>query len=64
MSEHNGRYVKLSGNPQFWAVDDGERRPIHSKEEMLAIGLRNVVTVTKEQLDAIPIKGQKKAKPK
>lgn len=64
MSEHNGRYVKLPDNPQFWAVDDGERRPIHSQEEMMANGLRSVVMVTQEQLDAIPIKGQKKAKPK
>ena len=57
MSEYEGCYVKLAEDATFWLVEDGERRAMASAEEMLGNGLRMVVTVTAEELEAIPIKG-------
>ena len=57
MSEYEGCYVKLAEDATFWLVEAGERRAMASAEEMLGNGLRMVVTVTAEELEAIPIKG-------
>ena len=57
MSEYEGCYVKLAEDATFWLVEDGERRAMASAEEMLRNGLRMVVTVTAEELEAIPLKG-------
>jgi hypothetical protein len=64
MSDYNGCYVKLSGNPAYWAVDGGERRLVHSQAEMVTIGIRQVVTVSQEELDDIPVKGQHRKAPR
>ena len=57
MSEYEGCYVKLAEDATFWLVEDGERRAMASAEEMLRNGLRMVVTVTADELEAIPLKG-------
>ena len=57
MSEHNGKYVKLPGNPKYWAVDDGERYGVNNMAHLYKIGLRSVVIITPEELEAIPIRG-------
>lgn len=63
MSDYNDCYVKLADNPAYWAVDGGERRVVTSQAEMVRIGIRRVVTVTEEELDAIPIAGRRKKAP-
>jgi len=57
MSEYEGCYVMVDGDPTFWLVEDGERRAIGSVEEMYASGLRPVVVVDPGVLETIPIKG-------
>ena len=57
MSDYNGCYVKLWGDPDYWSVDNGERRLLSGVEEMYATGLRQVVALTEEGLSAIPIEG-------
>jgi len=59
------KYVKLADDPQFWFVDEkGERSPIKSVAEMYAIGLHPVETVSPEELERIPVAGEKKTKTK
>lgn len=57
MSKYNGCYVKVLDNPAYWAVDDGKRRLISGVQEMYAVGLRRVVVLTAEGLEAIPLEG-------
>jgi hypothetical protein len=57
-SEYDGCYVKQRGNPAYWAVDDGERRLVHSQAEMMQIGIRRVVAISEAELEAIPIAGE------
>ena len=61
MSEYEGCYVKLAEDATFWLVEDGERWAMASAEEMLRNGLRMVVTVTAEEMEAIPIKGTRRS---
>lgn len=60
--DYNGKYVKVTDSPEFWAVDNGERRKLRDAAEVYALGLRPVVRLSQEQMDGIPIKGAKPAK--
>lgn len=60
MANYDGKYVKVHGDPTYWAVDDGERYRVSDREEMYQIGLRKLSIITKAALKAIPIKGAKK----
>ncbi len=57
MSEYNGCYVKLWDNPDYWAVDNGKRRKLDGPMAIYVGGLRKVVRLTAEQMDAIPFEG-------
>jgi hypothetical protein len=64
MSEYDGQYIKLSGDPIWWLVEDGERRAMLSMDEVYQRGLKPVRTVTRAVLEGIPVVGQKKARKK
>ena len=64
MSEYDGYYVKLANSPAHWAVDDGERREVANQQEIFEIGLRKVRTISQEQMDAIPVRGEHESKRK
>lgn len=63
---HEGCFVKVAHVSQMWLVEDGERHAIADQAEMHAVGLRPVHTLGADELDAIPVEGQKpkRAKPK
>ena len=58
MSDYNGKYVKLLGNPMYWAVDDGERIQVRDMAHLYQIGLRPIVTISADELEAIPLRGK------
>ena len=58
MSDYNGCYLKLAGEPAFYAVDDGHKRLVESPTQMQAIGLREICIVSKDELDAVPFWGE------
>lgn len=64
MAEFEGCYVKLDDGPTYWMVENGERIPIHSTEEMYAHGLRPVVTISLQELRSIPLRRARKGKKK
>jgi hypothetical protein len=57
MSEYNGCYVKLWDNPDYWAVDEGKRRKLSGPMAIYDGGLRRVVRITAEEMEAIPFEG-------
>lgn len=54
MSKYDGCYIKLADSPALWAVDIGKKRPVESPAHMYEIGLRPVIVVSEDDLDAIP----------
>jgi len=54
MSQYNGKYIKLADDPTYYAVDIGQKRLVESPAHMYQIGIRPIVVVTEEELDAIP----------
>jgi len=54
MSQYNGKYIKLADDPTYYAVDIGHKRLVESPTHMYQIGIRPIVVVTEEELDAIP----------
>ena len=61
MSDYNGKYVKLQGNPMYWAVDDGQRYQVRDMAHLYEIGLREIVTISEDELEAIPLRGKAKS---
>lgn len=54
MSEYDGCYIRLAYEPAFYAVDDGKKLLIESPEHMQQVGLRPIMVVSEDELDAIP----------
>ena len=54
MSKYDGCYIKLAHDPTFYAVDIGHKRLVESPAHMQSIGLRRLVVVTEDELNAIP----------
>lgn len=55
MSNYDGCYVKLSDDPTFWYVENGERVIV---EHMYQYGLLPVIVLEPEQLALIPFAGE------
>lgn len=63
MSElYNDCYVKTVGDRTYWHVKDGERVKVENAQQMHEIGILHVHTLSEDELQAIPLKGAKKAK--
>jgi len=52
-------FVKLPRNPQMWIVDKGKRTMVANTAERQKHGLLPVHVISEEELEALPIKGQK-----
>lgn len=55
MSKYDGLYVKLAGDPTFWAVDDGKRHKVADSLELYKIGLRPVRVITLDEFHNLKI---------
>lgn len=62
VNTYDGKYIKLVDSYQFWAVDNGERTPVHTVAQMHEIGIRYVEAVSEKELEAVPIAGKKPTK--
>lgn len=58
--KYDGMYVKVSGDPTFWAVDRGKRVKLERAYEVSNYGQRAVVEISPDERDSIPIKGERK----
>lgn len=56
-SEYDDRYLKIVDDPTYWLVEGGERQKMHSMEELYEHGLKQIMVVGQDVLDAIPIRG-------
>ena len=54
---YNDKYLKVADDPTFWLIENGERQKMHSMDEVYEHGLKLVVLVKPEVLEAIPVKG-------
>jgi hypothetical protein len=57
MSKYEGWYVKLFGNPAYWLVWQGRRILVKNQAEMVKYGIRPIVTITRDDLEGIPLEG-------
>ncbi len=55
------KYVKLSNNPDYWLVENGEREKMRDMAHVYEVGLLPIVVVTEIEMDKIPLKGKKKS---
>lgn len=55
---YDGCYIKLSDEPVYYAVDDGQKIRVANAEQMYKIGLRPVHVVTPQVLARIPFVGE------
>jgi len=62
MSLYDNCYVKTVNDPTYWHVVKGERTKVENVEQMHRIGILHIHALSVDELEAIPIKGAKKAK--